>query len=324
MTPELRLIRYFVAVAETENISRAAERLHLSQPSLSAAIKQLEQQLGVELLRRHGRRVEITLAGSLLLLRGRELLEHADAVAAEVSQLDATRAGRLRLGLSPTARYGVAPKLLAACAAEAPAVMLYTSEDTTGALLRDLAQGRLDLAITFCSPDPPPPDVELILLHEEPAVVHLPCDHALAGRSQLSLRDLADETILVAATADSSGFTNRVLSAFSQEGITPRTQPDPYPDLGLQAVRERRGIVVYARSAFPDTLDGSSFVPLRPPLPLPFHLVARAGRTSEAARTVLAIARDLGRATGTSPGDGPEAQSFGEVALDDVPSSPLR
>src|SRR4051812_21605461 len=180
MTPGLRLVRHFVAVAEVGQGARAAERLHLSQPSLSAAIKQLESQLGVELLARHGRRVTITPAGELLLRLGQELLERADAVAEEVRRHGAATPGRLRLGLSPTARYGIGPRLLAACAVQAPAVMLYTSEDTTGALLRDVAAGRLDLAVTFCAPEPPPAGVELVPLPSEPAIVHLPAAHPLA------------------------------------------------------------------------------------------------------------------------------------------------
>src|SRR3954451_7055890 len=177
MTPDLRLIRYFVAVAETGNVTRAAERLHIAQPSLSAAVKQLEQQLGVELLTRHGRRVALTPAGELLLRLGRELLEHADAVADAVRRHAAAATGRLRLGLTPTARYGAGPRLLAACATRAPAVMLYTREDTTGALLRDVAASRLDLALTFCAPHPPPPDITLLALVAEPAVAHLPDAH---------------------------------------------------------------------------------------------------------------------------------------------------
>src|SRR4051794_20371620 len=152
MPPDLRLIHYFVAVADEGNVTRAAQRLNIAQPSLSAAIRQLEAQLGVALLERHGRRVAITPAGERLARRGRELLEHADAVVAAVRGGAAT--GSLRLGLSPTARYGVGPRLLAACAAGAPAIMLYTSEDTTGALLRDVHSGRLDLAVTFCPPEP--------------------------------------------------------------------------------------------------------------------------------------------------------------------------
>jgi DNA-binding transcriptional LysR family regulator len=292
MTPELRLIRYFVAVAEVGNITRAARRLHISQPSLSAAVKQLEGQLGTPLLARHGRRVAITPAGETLLQRGRELLGQADAVVHEVRERGSAASGRLRLGLSPTARYGVAPRLLAACADKAPAVMAYTSEDTTGALLRDVADGRLDLAVTFCTPDSPP-GVELSLLSDEPAVVHLPADHPLAGRRELSVDDLADETVLVAASSDSAGFTARVLAAFREHGLVPRTRVDPYPDLGLQAVRERLGVVIYARSGFPAELDGSAFLPLQPPLSLPFHLAYRAETSSVPVRAVLTIAAEL-------------------------------
>jgi DNA-binding transcriptional LysR family regulator len=78
--PELRLIRYFVAVAEEGNVTRAAERLHMAQPPLSAAVRQLEQQLGVALLDRNSRQVRLTAAGEQLLERGRELLAHAAAV----------------------------------------------------------------------------------------------------------------------------------------------------------------------------------------------------------------------------------------------------
>jgi DNA-binding transcriptional LysR family regulator len=293
MVPELRLIRYFVAVAETGNVTRAAERLHVSQPSLSAAVKQLESQLGVELLTREARRVAITPAGELLLRRGRDLLTEAEAVAEEVRAHAAASPARLRLGMSPTARYGVGPKLLAACASRAPAVMLYTSEDTTGALLRDVAVGRLDLAVTFCAPEPAPEGVRLLPLIADPAVVHLPAGHALAEREALTLSDLASETILVAASTDSGGFSARVLGAFAAAGLSPQTRADPYPDLGLQAVRAGLGIVVYVRDAFPERLEGSAFVPLVPDLPLPFHLAVRAGASGAAVRAVVDAAETL-------------------------------
>jgi DNA-binding transcriptional LysR family regulator len=148
------LIRYFVVVAEERNLTRAAERLHLSQPSLSAAVRQLEAQLGVELLARVGRRIEITPAGELLRERGRELLDQADAVVDEVRDRHQAGASRPSIGVSPAARYGIARRLLVACTTRVPALMLYAAENTTGALLRDIARGRLDLAITFCAPDP--------------------------------------------------------------------------------------------------------------------------------------------------------------------------
>jgi DNA-binding transcriptional LysR family regulator len=292
MTPDLRLIRYFVVVAEEGNITRAAERLHISQPSLSSAVHQLEAQLGVELLARVGRRIEITPAGELLRERGRELLDTADAVVDEVRDRHEAGASRLSLGVSPTARYGIAQRLLVACTTQIPAMMLYTVENTTGALLRDIARGRLDLAITFCAPAPPL-GVELILLRDEPAVVHVPNDHPLAKRAQLTLEDLADQTILVGATDDSHGFSNRVLSAFAAAGIAPHTLADPYPDLGLQAVRENLGIVIYPRSAFPAELPGSAFIPLTPEVRMPFHLAFRSPPKTTAIQSVLEVARLL-------------------------------
>jgi len=292
MELDLRLVRYFVAVAQTANVTRAAERLHLSQPALSSAIKQLEQALGVALLERSGRGVALTPAGELLAQRGVELLEHAATIADEVrGRGDAEPAARLRLGLSPTARYDVGPALLAACAAAAPAAMLYASEDTTDALLRDVAQGRLDLAVVFCAPEEVPGGLELELVRDAPAVVHLPAGHPLATRTSLSLADLAGETVLIAGGGESGGFTDRVLRAFDAAGLTPRTAPDPYPDLGLRAVREGIGVVVYVRGAFPAELAGSAFVALDPPLCLPFHLAHRAGAPSRALAAVLAAVR---------------------------------
>ena len=176
---------------------------------MSAAIKQLEQQLGVKLLERTGRGIAVTPAGEVLRGHGRELLEHADFVVDAVTARGRSATGRLRLGVSPTARYGIAPALLAACAVEAAGVMIYTTEDTTGALARDVARGDLDMAITFCAPGRGQWR-RAVLLREEPAVVHLPAGHGsprVRGHAARSRR----ETILVASSHDSVGFTARIL-----------------------------------------------------------------------------------------------------------------
>src|SRR4051794_7660877 len=291
MTPELRLIRYFVTVADEGNVTKAARRLHIAQPSLSAALRQLETQLGVELLRRDGRRLALTPAGELLQRRGRELLVNADGVVAAVR--GAAVGVRLRLGVSPTARYELAPRLLSACAATSSGVMVYTQEDTTGALVRGVADDHLDAAITFCVSEPPPPSVELVPLHEERAVVHLASDHPLAHEDSVTLAQLVHEHVLVAASPDSSGYSDRVFAAFHDAGLEPTTLADPYPNLGLQAVREHRGVVLYVRSAYPEQLEGSAFVPIEPRLTFPFHLAVPRRSRNPGSEVLIAAAHEL-------------------------------
>jgi len=285
VVPELRLIRYFVAVAEEGNVTRAAERLHMAQPPLSAAVRQLEQLLGVALLDRSSRQVRLTAAGEVLLEQGRELLAHADRVVRDVQAVERSPSGLLHAGVSPAARFGVVPDLLERWSTAAPGVMLHTSEDTTGALLRDVRRGRLDLAIVFC-----PPDVSglaAMRLRDEPAVVHLRDDHPLASRGHVRLEELAEETLLVAGGKDSPGYTAAVVSACRAAGFEPRTRPDPYPDLGTKAIREGLGIVLYVRTAFGPRLEGSVLVPVEPVVTFPFVLVWREDARSAALSAVL-------------------------------------
>jgi DNA-binding transcriptional LysR family regulator len=286
--PDLRLIRYFVAVAEEGNVTRAAERLHMAQPPLSAAIRQLEQQLGIALLDRSSRQVRLTVAGEQLLEQGRQLLAHADTVVGDVQAVERSPSGLLRGGLSPAARFGLVPELLERWSTAAPGVMLHTREDTTGALLRDVRESRLDLAVVFCPP--PVAGLASTILRDEPAVVHVRDDHPLARRRHVALDQLAGETLLVAGGKDSPGYTAAVLDACRAAGFEPHTRPDPYPDLGTQAVREGLGVVLYVRTAFGPHLEGSVLVPVEPVVTLPFALVWREDARSAALDAVLAAA----------------------------------
>jgi DNA-binding transcriptional LysR family regulator len=291
MTPDLRQLRYFLAVAEELNFTRAAERLHIAQPPLSAAIRQLEEQLGVSLFDRSTRQVELTPAGELLLEQGRELLRHAEAVFAAVRELESAPTGRVALGVAPTGRFELAPALLAACATRAPGVMLYPREDTTGALVHDLRTGRLDLVVGFCAAEDAA--LERERLRDAPAVLHVNADHPLAGRASVALAELREEPIIVAGGRDSPGYTAAVVALCRAAGFEPRTVPDPYPDLGLQAIREGLGVVIYVRSAFAEHVDGSAFVPIEPRVTLPFDLLWRGGRRPGALDAVLRVAREV-------------------------------
>jgi DNA-binding transcriptional LysR family regulator len=290
MTPDLRQLRYFVAVAEELNFTRAAERLHMAQPPLSSAIRQLEEQLGTALFERTTREVKLTVAGRLLLERAPALLADADELFAAVQAVERGTMGRLSLGVAPPARYGLAPELSAACSAAAPGVMLYPREDTTGVLMRELRAGRLDLVLAFCAP--PDDALERLRLRDEPAVLHVAVDHGLASRASVSLADLADEQLIVAGGPDSPGYTSVVVGLCRAAGVEPRTVPDPYPDLGLGAVREHLGVAIYARSAFPPDHAATAFVAIDPPVTLPFDLLWRRGTRSGALEAVLDVARN--------------------------------
>jgi len=261
----------------------------MAQPPLSSAVRQLEAQLGTLLLERTSRQVRLTAAGELLPESGRDLLARADEVFAAVHAVEHEPAGLLTVGLSPAAHVGLVPPLLAAWADAVPGVMVHTREDTTGALLRDVANGRLDLALVFCAP--PVAGVATELLRAEPAVVHVRDDHPLAERDRVAVSDLADQVLLVAGGKDSPGYTASVLELCRRAGVTPATLPDPYPDLGLQAVREGLGVVVYVGAAFPADPRGSRLPPMEPEVTLPFHLVWRTGARSAALDALLAAAR---------------------------------
>src|SRR5437588_6810683 len=125
---ELRHLRYFVAVAEERNFSRAAERLHMAQSPLSAAIRQLEQEVGAELLNRSSRGVTLTPAGDVLLDRALRILESVEGAVAAARRADSGELGTVRIGFSWSARFATLPTLAQRFAENHPDVTLVTQE----------------------------------------------------------------------------------------------------------------------------------------------------------------------------------------------------
>ncbi|RFS86537.1 LysR family transcriptional regulator [Actinomadura spongiicola] len=187
--PEIRELRYFRAVAEELNVTRAAKRLGIAQPPLSRAMRRLERRLGVDLFDRTGRRLALTPAGEVLAKEAAVVLSSVD-----VAVRRTRRAGAPRHALVVTAKPGVATELLhTVCARfrdepDAPELQVVVSGfGEQAAMVRD---GRADLAIAACF-DGEGLDTEP--LSTEPRVAALPADHALAGRDVLSTADLVDE-----------------------------------------------------------------------------------------------------------------------------------
>jgi DNA-binding transcriptional LysR family regulator len=187
---ELRELRYFIAVAEELNFTRAATRLGMAQPPLSAAIGKLERKLGVTLLERTSRRVTLTPAGAVLLEQGRIAVEAAGA-AAERTRRQGTQPGRLTVAVKPGTGTGLLQRIIERCAADPliPEVhILFGHSSGPAAAVR---AGAADAAILRAPFDPRGLDAELLLT--EPRVAVLPAAHRLAGRAELKRADLAGE-----------------------------------------------------------------------------------------------------------------------------------
>jgi len=173
----LRQLQYAAAVADLRSFRRAAERCHVSQPSLSAQVIQLEQLLGVRLFERGSRRVLVSAAGEAVLTRVRRLLLEADDLADSVRQLGDPLAGTLRLGVIPTVSPYLLPEVVPELRARHPGLSAVWVEDKTENLVEALREGRLDGALLAL--EAPLGEVESEVICEDPFVLAAPPGHPL-------------------------------------------------------------------------------------------------------------------------------------------------
>jgi DNA-binding transcriptional LysR family regulator len=193
--PELRHLRYFVAVAEELNFSRAARKLRMAQPPLSAAIRQLEGELGTELFRRSSREVKLTEAGTALLPGARRTLTEAEGAVAAAKRAAAGELGSLRIGFSWSARFETLPILGQAFRLERPEVELLTEEMWNSRMTPALRDGTIDVAVALC----PEISGELAYtpIRSERVVVLLSASHPLAREEEIDLLALANEEFVL-------------------------------------------------------------------------------------------------------------------------------
>jgi len=189
-------LRYVVAVAEARHFGQAAERCHVSQPSLSASVKNLEQELGVTLFERGKRGVFLTEAGEQIVAQARRALEEAERVRTVARQGRDPLKGVLRLGIIHTIAPYLLPDLVAALRHAAPGMPLDVEENTTANLDRMLKAGELDAVILALPYEGP--GIETVALYEEKFSVAAPAKHALARSKAIAVEDLdAGELLLL-------------------------------------------------------------------------------------------------------------------------------
>jgi DNA-binding transcriptional LysR family regulator len=189
---EVRQLRYFVAVAEELNFTRAAARLGMAQPPLSRAVRELERQLGVPLLERTTRQVSLTPAGKILLRDARTALDAVTA-AARRARSAGSPSPRLRVALKADVDGGLLPQILDAYCAGNAALPPELVLGRFGEQPQALREGRADVALLLCPFDDHDLDSEPLLT--EPTLVALAATDPLAARTELSLADLANRTL---------------------------------------------------------------------------------------------------------------------------------
>lgn len=293
---ELRQLRYFVAVAEELNFTRAAERLRIAQQPLSAAIARLERQLGARLFDRTTRRVTLTEAGAALLEPARAALQAADAAVDAVRAVALGEVGDVSMGLSAGAWYGLG-ELFEAIQEQHPGVRLRVHQQSSQPLVEAVRAGALDLAVGLCVRVSP--GVHVRRLKDEPVVLVVASGHPLVAQPTASLGDVRDETFAVDEPAEGPGYNDAVVDLCAQAGFTPvMRQLQTHHDAWERAIAGGDCVGVTTRCSGHATHRGVRAIALDPPATFPLDLIWRPSPKSElrpAVQRVIDVALDTAR-----------------------------
>jgi DNA-binding transcriptional LysR family regulator len=251
---ELRLVQSFVAVAEAEHVGQAAVRLHISQSPLSRQIRQLEQQLGLELFKREKRRVRLTDAGRWLLGEARELLERGARLERDAGRAAHGEIGRLAIGFVKSALWGGrVPGALRRFGVRHPEVRLELRNHESASQIELLRRGELDLALVHAAPRAP--DLVCELLVDEPYLLAVPRTHALARPRRghrLAPGDLEGAPWVTLARGQHPAAHDRLLAACGRAGFVPEIRAEVSDHATLLAMVEAGlGLALLPGSARP-------------------------------------------------------------------------
>jgi DNA-binding transcriptional LysR family regulator len=221
-TIELRQIRSFVTLAQELNFHKAAERLFITQPSLSHQIALLEATIGARLFQRDRRRVALTEAGRAILDDAEQLLAQLDMMVMKVRRIVAVDSSTLRVGFPEYANRTFIPSIAAAFRSRHPEINLKLTEGYSGALLQELREGRLDVAFVRIPPAGDPVDLSIEQIIDEPHGLLLAADHPLAARTEVPVAALAGEQLLLMERPVNPALYDRIVAWLQQNGVKPR------------------------------------------------------------------------------------------------------
>jgi DNA-binding transcriptional LysR family regulator len=294
---ELRHLRYFIAVAEELNFSRAAERLHMAQPPVSVAIRQLEREIGSELFRRSSREVKLTDAGVAMLAAARRTLSELDRGITTARRVASGELGSLRVGFSWSARFETLPMIGRAFRADHPDIELLAEEMWNARMVPALRGGELDIAISLC------PELEADLSYEtirsEQVIVLLAAEHPLAGSETVALADLAGDDFLLFPRELAPRLYDALLDRCRAAGFEPTVRSGSFhTGWELQTLADVPAVALTPESVGPHVPEGVVAVPVSDRLDrLDTSLVWRPGDSTAAAEAFRAVARSALRYT---------------------------
>ncbi len=266
---DFRQLRYFIAVAEELSFTRAARRLHISQPPLSQQIRALEEDLGARLFDRDKRNVALTAPGRVLLEQARQILAKGEEARLEVSQAAAGFSGRLRLAYTVSVSFHPAlPQVLLRFGEHAPQVRVLLHEMYTQAQFAALLDERIDVGLVRGAPrsDEQVEGVRIDVIDREPLLLALPSGHRLGRRRQLRMEELAGEPFVVQPRELAPTLHGRLLHLAAHAGFTPLIGQQAQQLNGLLAlVAAGIGLALVPASMQVVRLAGVSYVPLVDP-----------------------------------------------------------
>ncbi|WP_169569841.1 LysR family transcriptional regulator [Sneathiella limimaris] len=219
--PDIRQLRQFIAVAEEKHFRIAADRLHMTQPPLSMAIRKLEEELGVILLSRTRKKVELTSAGQVFLKGAYETLERMEALEKDTKRAAQGLIGKLSIGFSGSAIYEALPVSIRRFRRSYPHIQLDITEMSTLSQIEAMLKGNLDIGLLR----PPISNDSLFVLYPlrvEQMVIAMPTTHPLARAKKIHLQDFADEDFITFAPETSPNLHNLVFKACADAGFIPR------------------------------------------------------------------------------------------------------
>lgn len=289
---ELRHLRYFRAVAEERHFGRAAARLHMAQPPLSQQIRQLESELGVTLLHRTTRRVDLTAAGEAYLVRVRAILQTVDAAGHEARRIHEGLEGQVVLGCVGSATYSLLPALARALREQLPGVdVTFRGEMLTPDQIAALRDGSIDLALLRPPEDlGDHEDLDFRVLREDRYVVAVPEGHRLAERDRVRVTDLRDEGLLLHAGQGRSAMHAAVVRMCRDAGFEPVVRHEVAETSTLVTfVAAGLGVAVVPEPVAELGVAGATYRLLDTDARLPLVVATRVGDDSALVRRTLGV-----------------------------------